>query len=95
MFNAFDLTGVAKWNYETVEYEPYELPDNCPLTLPYSDESMETEINCASCSKKAVFGACYTSKAIHNPSGFGYPVCESCYNQEFNKYMESKKNEEI
>lgn len=93
MFNAFDLTGVAKWNFDTAEYEPYDLPENCPLSL--TPDELETVINCASCRKKAIFGACYTSKAIHNPSGFGYPVCESCYNQEFNKYMEARKNEKI
>lgn len=85
MFNAFDLTGVAKWNYETLEYEPYDLPDNCPLALPLDDENMKAEINCANCRKKATFGRCYISKAIHNPHGFGYPVCESCHNEEFEK----------
>lgn len=27
-------------------------------------------------------GNCYTSKEIHTPHGFGYAVCESCYNIE-------------
>lgn len=93
MFIAFYPTGVAKWNFDTAEYEPYELPENCPLIL--GQDELETVINCASCRKKAIFGSCYTSKAIHNPSGFGYPVCESCYNVESKKYTESKKNEKI
>lgn len=82
MIDAFSLTSVAKWNYETLEYEPFELPDNCPLTLPLNDESLETEINCASCRKVVKFGRCYTSKEIHEKHGFGYPVCEDCYNKE-------------
>ena len=86
MIDAFIPTGVAKYNYETLEYEPFELPDNCPLTLPYSDESMETEINCANCHKIVKFGRCYTSKTIHEKHGFGYPVCEDCYNKELERY---------
>lgn len=89
MVNAFDLTGVAKWNFDTLEYEPYELPENCPLIL--GQDELETVINCASCREKVIFGACYTSKTIHNIHGFGYPVCESCYNMEFKKYMEARK----
>lgn len=92
MIDTFSLTGVAKWNTETLEYEPFELPDNCPLTLPYSDESMETEINCASCRKAVKFGRCYTSKTIHSPHGFGYPVCEDCYNKELEAKKAKKEN---
>lgn len=91
MFSAFDLTGVGKWNFDTAEYEPYDLPENCPLSLPVDE--LETVINCASCREKVIFGVCYTSKAIHNRHGFGYPVCESCNNREFNKYMEARNNE--
>jgi hypothetical protein len=83
MIDAFAKTGIAKWNTETLEYEPYELPENCPLTLPPSE--LETEINCASCHKKAIFGKCYTSKEIHGQHGFGFPVCEDCYNKELEK----------
>ena len=82
---AFSLTGVAKWNTETLEYKPYNLPDNCPLTLPYNNRNMETIINCASCRNAVKFGNCYTSRTIHSPHGFGYPVCEDCYNEEFEK----------
>ena len=84
MIYAFAKTGAAKWNNETAEYEPYELPENCPLMIRLSE--LGTEINCASCAKKAVFGKCYTSKEIHNRNGFGYPVCEDCHNKEIENW---------
>ena len=34
------------------------------------------------CREQFKFGECYCSKTIHNKSGFGYPVCEKCYNKE-------------
>lgn len=83
MIDAFAKTGVAKWNTETFEYEPYELPGNRPFTLPPTDREAET--NCAGCSKKVIFGKCYTSKTIHSQHGFSYPVCEDCYNKELEK----------
>lgn len=67
-----------KWNFKEQKYEDYELPENCPLTC----YDMEKIINCANCRKKIKFGECYCSKTIHNEIGFGFPVCENCYNKE-------------
>lgn len=86
MIDAFSLTGVAKWNVETLEYEPYELPGNRPFTLPPTE--LETETNCAGCGKKVIFGSCYISKTIQSQHGFHYPVCEDCHNKE----LEDRRN---
>ena len=67
-----------KWDFKKQEYEDYELPENCPL-IP---QNMTQIINCANCRKKVEFGECYCSKTIHNNWGFGFPVCEECYNKE-------------
>ncbi len=76
-----------KWNFKEQKYEDYELPDNCPLT----GHDMEKIINCANCREKFKFGECYCSKTIHNELGFGYPVCEKCYNKELENERRCEK----
>lgn len=83
MIDAFAKTGVAKWNTETHEYEPYELPEGRPFMLPPVE--LEAETNCAGCGKKVIFGKCYKSREIQSQHGFRYPVCEDCYNKELEK----------
>lgn len=62
---------------------------NCNVNLSerYDDLDINTfeELGltyCPNCGKKVTFGSCYTSKEIHTPHGFGYAVCENCYNIE-------------
>lgn len=69
-----------RWNYETHEYDPYGVPDEWNVKS-YSDD-MDEIINCPHCGKEVTYGSCYTSKEIHTPHGFGYAVCENCYNIE-------------
>lgn len=69
-----------RWNYETQEYDPYGVPDDWNVKS-YSDD-MDEIVNCPHCGRKVTFGSCYTSKEIHTAGGFGYAVCESCYNIE-------------
>lgn len=69
-----------RWNYETQKYDPYGVPDDWNVKS-YSDD-MDEIVNCPHCGKKVTFGSCYTSKEIHTPHGFGYAVCENCYNIE-------------
>lgn len=73
---------LRKWNYETHEYDPYEIPDewNVPLTT-YLDEI----VNCPHCGKELKYGETYTSKEIHNNVGFGYGVCSECYEEEWER----------
>lgn len=79
-----------KWNFETEEYEFYRLPDNCPIIVNLSEEGLNREINCASCAEPSIFARCYTSRQIHNSNGFGYPVCEECYQKEWENERNAK-----
>lgn len=69
-----------KWNINKHEYEEIEIFDNWNVKT-YSDD-MEEKINCASCGKVLEIGDSYTSLEIHTNAGFGYGVCEKCYNKE-------------
>ena len=69
-----------RWNYDKRIYEPYEVPDNWNVKSFAVD--MDEIVNCPHCGQKVTFGNCYTSREIHTPSGFGYAVCENCYNTE-------------
>ena len=72
---------LQKWNYEKHKYEPHIVPDdwNCQS---FSD-NMKEIINCPHCGKKLEFGDAYTSLEIHTQvCGFGYGVCEECYEKE-------------
>lgn len=79
---------VGKWNYKKHDYEPYRMPSdwNCKT---YSDD-MDEIINCAQCGRSVKFGDCYTSLEIHSGIGFGYGVCENCYNAEFLRKINNK-----
>ena len=59
---------------------PYSVPDDWNVKS-YSDD-MDEIVNCPHCGKEVTFGSCYTSKEIHTPHGFGYAVCEKCYDME-------------
>lgn len=74
------MTTLNRWNYDKQTYEPYDVPDNWNVKS-YSDD-MDEIVNCPHCGKEVTFGSCYTSKEIHAPHGFGYAVCENCYNVE-------------
>lgn len=68
-----------KWNFSKDEYEDYELPEEATT---YSND-MNKIVSCARCGKKVLFGEAYTSRQIHTPGGFGYAVCEKCYEKEW------------
>lgn len=69
-----------KWNYETHEYDKIEVPDSWNVKS-YSQE-MKEKINCPHCGKEIEVGDSYTSMEIHTEMGFGYCVCEKCYDNE-------------
>ena len=54
-----------------------------PEKTTYSSD-MDKLIACASCGKTITFGEGYTSRKITNNVGFGYCVCEQCYEKECN-----------
>lgn len=79
-----------KWNYETHEYDPIEVPDEWNIPL-YTDD-MGKIVNCPQCGKELPYGETYTSKEIHNWVGLGYGVCEECYEKECERRNKYKAN---
>ena len=71
---------IAKWNYKNKEYDPYTPDPKWRIVLVTND--MDLPISCASCGKDMTFGEGYTSRELHTKVGFGYPVCEDCYEDE-------------
>ena len=76
----------GKWNYQTHQYDEYELPEKAMM---YTD-NMDEKCQCASCGKNMVFGDGYTSMEIHTDLGLGLIVCEECYEQEFQRKYRGK-----
>ena len=79
---------MQRWNFNTREYEPYSVPAdwNCKT---YSVD-MDEIVNCPHCGRQVAFGECYTSRQIHTEHGFGYAVCESCYEDEWRAERSAK-----
>lgn len=77
-----------KWNYITHEYDDYLVPDDKILKT-YSND-MGEKVNCCQCLKEMRFGDGYTSMEVHTNMGFGYCVCEDCYDKE----MQRRRNYE-
>lgn len=76
-----------KWNFKEHKYFDYELPKNCVLI----GRSLESVVVCAECGCKLEYGDCYTSMKIHTEDGFGYPICEKCYDAEVKERMNTNK----
>lgn len=74
---------LKKWNYQKNEYEPYEVPNDWNFVFFTSD--MNTLTTCPHCGKKVPFGDTYTSMEIHTNTGFGFFVCEECYEEEMER----------
>ena len=72
---------LQKWNYKKHDYEDYKVPDEWNVKT-YGN-GMEEIINCAQCGKKLKFGDSYISLEVHTEMGFGYSVCEKCYEKEW------------
>lgn len=72
---------LRKWNYKKHTYESYEIPDNWNCKTFSID--MKEIINCPHCGRKLKYGDSYTSLEIHTDMGFGYGVCEKCYQNEW------------
>lgn len=72
-----------KWNNKTHEYEPYKIPDNWNCKT--FSLNMNEIVNCPHCGKALEYGNTYTSKEIHTDIGFGYGVCEECYEEEWER----------
>ena len=81
---------LRRWDPVKRRYEPHLVMDKWNLKV-YSND-MEEVINCARCGKKIKYGDGYTSRQILTEPGFGYTVCEKCYEQEMEEENEARKN---
>ena len=86
------MATIRRWNYDKQAYEPYEISDEWTVRS-YSND-MDEIVNCPHCGRKVTFGECYTSKEIHTECGFGYAVCEECYDMERTREKEWRKREQ-
>lgn len=75
---------MQKWNEKLRRYFPYDPPVKDGI-YPLICYDMDTVINCAQCGKEVKFGDCFTSMEIHNDAGFGFSVCEDCYDKEWHR----------
>ncbi len=83
---------LKKWNYKKHDYDDFEIPDNWNVKTRYVDDN--EIVNCAQCGRKIKHADCYTSLEIHTDIGFGYGVCEWCYEQEWKRREKDRKNKE-
>lgn len=71
-----------KWNFKKHKYESYDLPEDSALIA-----NMKKVVACAQCGTKHEYGTMYTSRQIHNNMGFGYAVCQKCYEKELKESL--------
>ena len=76
---------IRKWNYDTRQYDPYEVPED--WNIPLYCEDLETVINCVNCGEKVLYGDCFTSLVLHSAHGLGYAVCPECHEKEIKEYF--------
>ncbi len=79
-----------KWDYEKHQYEPYDSPAK---HIAFRTDDMDADTDCANCGTTVKVGDCYTSQQIHTESGFGFLVCQDCYDQEVQARLEAAKRE--
>lgn len=72
---------VVRYDRKTKKETEYKLPEGSEMYV----EDLDSTICCASCGKKVVAGDTFTSMEIMNGMGFGYLVCEKCYEQEYKR----------
>lgn len=82
---------LQKWNYEKHKYEPYEIPNEWRVSC--YEPNMKKIVNCCQCGKEVLYGETFTSHEVHTIHGFGYSVCEECYEKENEKWLEAHKGE--
>ena len=71
---------INKWNSETQTYEKVDFPDKFHIST--WEPSLKNKVVCPSCKSTIEFGEAFTSKRYQDDLGYGYCVCEKCYNNE-------------
>lgn len=74
---------LQRWDYDLHKYIPFVVPNECVFKI-YSN-NMDDIINCCQCFKEMKFAEGYTSMEVHTGAGFGYAVCEKCYDEEWER----------
>lgn len=67
-----------RWAFLKQRYETVNIDPECGV---YAAD-LGVPLRCPSCNKVALYGEMYTSLRYHDAAGFGYMVCEHCYEQE-------------
>lgn len=81
---------VGKWNYLKHDYDAYIIPHGWRVKSFCVDDN--EVINCVQCGKQIIAEDGYVSLEVHTPVGFGYLVCDTCYDEEL-KRRKKYKNE--
>ena len=72
-----------RWNYETHEYDLFPIRPEWHCVTTGDDDEL---VHCPYCGWVSRVDDCYTSLEIHEQKyGFGYLVCEHCYNKEWER----------
>lgn len=78
-----------KWNREIFAYDDYEVPNDWNVRAFSLDMGMI--VNCPHCGREVLFGDCFTSHEIHTQHGMGYAVCGECYDKEWEREEQYRK----
>ena len=70
------------------KYDKVEIPD-CYNCKTYSN-NMKELVHCPHCGDEIEIGDSYTSLEYHTGMGFGYAVCEPCYELEWERRKKYK-----
>lgn len=76
---------IKKCDYSSHSYFSIAITSREPLNIKTYSEDMDEIVNCAKCLKEIKIGDSYTSKEIHTDLGFGFAVCEDCYEKELER----------
>ena len=81
---------IKKCDYSSHSYFSIAITSREPLNIKTYSEDMNEIVNCCQCLKPIRYGDTYTSKEVHTKIGFGYAVCQECYEEEWErkKYYE-------
>lgn len=78
------------WDYKTHSFHQYGVPNEWKISICCAD--MSQIVNCAGCGKELPYGETYTSLERHSFKGFGYGVCNECYEKEWKRRSEAENN---
>lgn len=74
---------LQRWDYDLHDYVPFVVPTKWNVVI-YGN-NMDEIINCPTCGVELKLGDSYTSKEVHDNIGFGFCVCEKCYDEEWER----------